>query len=103
MLVVAAACFGATFLLGTNLARRRRRWWWWWWRFVDDHFRVISNVKRKLPLQEVQTHTDNTDTEILGCRKPTPLCTRICPYPFFKATPLGAALGPPVWTGLLRQ
>ena len=29
----------------------------------------------------------------------TPLCTRICPYPFFEATHLGAAPGPPVKTG----
>jgi len=29
----------------------------------------------------------------------TPLCTRICPFPFFEATPPGAALGPPVKTG----
>ena len=29
----------------------------------------------------------------------TPLCTRICPYSFFEATPPGAAPGPPVKTG----
>ena len=28
----------------------------------------------------------------------TPLCTRICPYPLFEATPPGAAPGPPVKT-----
>ena len=35
-------------------------------------------------------------TGIVGYRKLTPLCTRICPYPLFEATPPGAAPGPPV-------
>jgi len=29
----------------------------------------------------------------------TPLCTRMCPYPFFEVTTPGAAPGPPVKTG----
>ena len=29
----------------------------------------------------------------------SPLCTHMCPYPFFEATPPGAAPGPPVKTG----
>ena len=29
----------------------------------------------------------------------SPLCTRICPCPFFEVTPPGAAPGPPVKTG----
>ena len=29
----------------------------------------------------------------------TPLCTRLCPCPFFEATPQGAAPGPLVKTG----
>jgi len=44
-------------------------------------------------------HNRRTQTEIAGYRKWPLLCTRICPYPFFEATPPGAAPGPPVKTG----
>ena len=54
----------------------------------------------------VATHTDtqthrHTDkhTNNASYKEMTPLCTRICPYPFFEVTPPGAAPGPPVKTG----
>jgi len=49
--------------------------------------------------RERETHTQtHTHTDIVGYKN-DPLCTRICPYPFFEATPPGAAPGPPVKTG----
>ena len=38
------------------------------------------------------------DTDVVGYRK-WPLGTRMCPCPFFEATPPGAAPGPPIKTG----
>jgi len=43
----------------------------------------------------MDTHMD-TQTGIVGYRKRTPLCMRICPCLFFETTPPGAAPGPPV-------
>ena len=40
-----------------------------------------------------------TDTDSGGYRKRTPPRTRMCPHPFFEATPPGAAPGLPVKTG----
>ena len=40
-----------------------------------------------------------THAKIAGYRKWPLLCTRICPYPLFEATPPGAAPGTPVKTG----
>jgi len=42
--------------------------------------------------REREAHTQG------GYRK-RPLCTRICPYSFFKVTPPGATPGPPVKSG----
>ena len=74
----------------TSLARRRGRWWWWW--CVDDHAWAFkkANCLLRRPGQ-----TDRNR----GLWEVTPLCTRICPYPFFEAIPPGAAPGPPVKTG----
>ena len=45
---------------------------------------------------DTQKHTDRHH----GLQEtPPPLCTHICPCPFFEATPPGAAPGPPVTTG----
>ena len=53
----------------------------------------------ELELELIQSHMDRSQccgvkcththghTEIVGYRKFPPLCTRICPYPFFEATP----------------
>jgi len=76
-------------------------WWWCWW-LVDDHFRTIPSLKKSSCLFRSCTQRRDRDTERdcgLLYMKPVPLCKSICPFPFFEATPPGAAPGPLVKTG----
>ena len=53
-------------------------------------------VKRPTATTVSNVATDRQTDKHRGLLEMTPLCTRICPYPFFEATPLGAAPRPPV-------
>jgi len=51
-----------------------------------------------LPLASRHRVPVRTDRQTSWALEMTPLCTRMCPYLFFEATPPGAAPGPPVKT-----
>jgi len=58
-------------------------------RLVEDLRQVSSTLKRVCAAAWNPSFENGVDRK-------APLCTRICPCPFFEATPLGAAPRPPV-------
>jgi len=60
----------------------------------------IGREKRSTAiLVATHTHRQTHRQKSWAIGNAPPLCTRICPYPFFEVTPPGAAPGPPVKTG----
>jgi len=73
-----------------------------------DHTAYVSfwaRINFRADLGKAHTHTERERERERpwAIENDPPLCTCICPYPLFEATPPGAAPGPPVKTGALGR